>query len=35
MNSFNLLYEKEIERFQQGGFLIGDRIQFKKSSPLA
>jgi hypothetical protein len=32
MNSFNLLYEKEIERFQQGGFLIGDRIQFKKNA---
>ena len=30
MNEFNLLYEKELERFQQGGIIVGDRIRFKK-----
>lgn len=27
---FDVLYENVLERFQQGGFLIGDRVRFKK-----
>ena len=27
---FDVLYENLLERFQQGGFLIGDRVRFKK-----
>lgn len=27
---FNLLYENLLERYQQGGYLIGDRIRFRK-----
>jgi hypothetical protein len=27
---FDVLYENMLERFQQGGFLIGDRVRFKK-----
>jgi len=28
---FNVLFENLLERFQQGGFLIGDRVRFKKN----
>jgi hypothetical protein len=28
---FDVLYENLLERFQQGGFLIGDRVRFKKN----
>jgi hypothetical protein len=28
---FDVLYENMLERFQQGGFLIGDRVRFKKN----
>lgn len=28
-SNFDILLEKELERFQQGGFLVGDRIRFK------
>jgi hypothetical protein len=27
---FNVLFENMLERYQQGGFLIGDRVRFKK-----
>jgi hypothetical protein len=27
---FNLLYENLLERYQQGGYLIGDRVRFRK-----
>ena len=27
---FDVLYENMLERYQQGGFLIGDRVRFKK-----
>ena len=29
---FDVLYENMLERFQQGGFLIGDRVRFKKDA---
>lgn len=29
MSEFDILFEKELERFQQGGFVVGDRIRFK------
>jgi hypothetical protein len=29
---FDVLYENLLERFQQGGFLIGDRVRFKKDA---
>lgn len=32
MSQFDILLEKELERFQMGGFLIGDRIRFKKDA---
>jgi len=32
MSQFDLLFEKELERFQSGGFLVGDRIRFKKDA---
>lgn len=32
MSSFEELFESEMERFQQGGFFIGDRIRFKKDA---
>lgn len=32
MSNFEKLYEAELERFQQGGFLVGDRIRFKKDA---
>lgn len=32
MSSFEQLFESEMERFQQGGFMIGDRIRFKKDA---
>lgn len=28
---FDVLYEGLLERYQQGGFLIGDRVRFKKN----
>jgi hypothetical protein len=28
---FNVLYENLLERYQQGGFLIGDRVRFKSN----
>ena len=28
---FDVLYENVLERYQQGGFLIGDRVRFKKN----
>jgi hypothetical protein len=31
MSSFNLLFEKELERFQMGGIIVGDRVRFKKN----
>lgn len=27
---FNVLFENMLERYQQGGYLIGDRVRFKK-----
>jgi len=27
---FNVLYENVLERYQQGGFVIGDRVKFRK-----
>lgn len=32
MSNFDLLYEAELERFQSSGFLVGDRIRFKKDA---
>lgn len=32
MSNFDLLYEAEVERFQSGGFLVGDRVCFKKDA---
>jgi hypothetical protein len=32
MSQFETLLEKEMERFQMGGFLIGDRVRFKKDA---
>jgi hypothetical protein len=29
---FNVLYENLLERYQQGGFLIGDRVRFRKDA---
>ena len=29
MSNFDTLLEAELERFQQGGFLVGDRVKFK------
>jgi hypothetical protein len=29
---FNVLYENILERYQQGGFIIGDRVRFKKDA---
>jgi len=29
---FNVLFENLLERYQQGGFLIGDRVRFKKDA---
>lgn len=31
-SNFEQLFEAEMERFQQGGFLVGDRIRFKKNA---
>ena len=30
MKSFDTLFEKELERFQLGGVIVGDRVRFKK-----
>lgn len=32
MSNFDILFEKELERFQQGGIIVGDRIRFKKDA---
>lgn len=32
MNGFDTLFEKELERFQLGGIIVGDRIKFKKDA---
>lgn len=32
MSQFDVLFERELERFQMGGFLIGDRVKFKKDA---
>lgn len=32
MSSFEQLFESAMERFQQGGFRIGDRVSFKKDA---
>lgn len=32
MSQFDILLEKELERFQMGGFLVGDRVRFKKDA---
>lgn len=32
MNKFDVLYENELERFQQGGIIVGDRVKFKKDA---
>lgn len=32
MNNFDLLFEKELERFQMGGIIVGDRVRFKKDA---
>ena len=32
MSDFDVLYEKELERFQQGGIIVGDRIKFKPNA---
>ncbi len=31
-SNFDQLYEAETSRFQQGGFLVGDRVRFKKNA---
>lgn len=30
MSKFNVLLEKELERYQSGGFFVGDRVRFKQ-----
>jgi hypothetical protein len=30
MKNFDTLFEKELERFQLGGIIVGDRVRFKK-----
>lgn len=32
MSQFDVLFEKELERFQQGGIIVGDRVRFKKDA---
>ena len=32
MSNFDILLERELERFQCNGFLVGDRIRFKKDA---
>jgi hypothetical protein len=32
MSNFDVLFEKELERFQSGGVIIGDRIRFKEDA---
>lgn len=32
MSNFDTLLEAELERFQQGGFMVGDRVKFKKNT---
>ena len=31
-NKFNLLFEREVSRFEMGGFLVGDRVRIKKEA---
>jgi hypothetical protein len=31
-NKFNLLFEREVSRFELGGFLVGDRVRIKKEA---
>ena len=31
MNNFDVLLEQELERFQQGGIIVGDRVRFRKN----
>ena len=32
MSQFDVLFEAELERYQQGGFLVGDRVKFAKNA---
>lgn len=32
MSQFDVLFEKELERFQQGGIIVGDRVKFKPNA---
>lgn len=32
MSKFEALFENEMEKFQQGGFMLGDRVRFKKTA---
>lgn len=32
MSNFDTLFEKELERFQQGGIVVGDRVRFRKDA---
>ena len=32
MSNFDVLLEQELERYQQGGYLVGDRIKFRKNA---
>jgi len=32
MSKFDVLLEQELERYQQGGFLVGDRVKFRKNA---
>ena len=32
MSNFDVLFEKELERFQQGGIIVGDRVCFRKDA---
>lgn len=29
---FDVLFEKELERYQSGGYIVGDRVRFKKDA---
>lgn len=31
-NKFDLLFEREVSRFEMGGFLVGDRVRIKKEA---
>jgi hypothetical protein len=32
MSQFDILLEKELERYQSGGYLVGDRVRFRKNA---